>query len=176
MHRPKLIKRKAYWYLIDDSVALSEGCAAMYDDTIPVFTNFIDEELKLCTIGIVDEQVPLEQLVAIMGSSNPNDGIPMLNMDQIYDKYLTRYVFTTLSDKFGVKYPDEHDSVMDYYETELEAIKAVRDYIEKKFFNILTKDVYDTDYTIGFKEGKQIAYPINGCVNILSVKTIKKSN
>ena len=153
MHRPKLIKRKAYWYLIDDSVALYEGGAAMYQNTIPVFTSFVDNELKLCTIGIIPDQVSFDDLHAIMASSNPNDGTPMINMDQVYYKYLTRYVFTTVSGGFGANYPDEHDSVMGYYETEEEAVKIVREYIEKKFFNILSRDEYDADYTITFEKG-----------------------
>ena len=77
MHNPRLIKRQGHWYLIDDTVSLEEGGVAIYDDTKPVFTNFIDEDNNICSIGFRSCQ--LHNLITVMGSTNQNDGTPMLD-------------------------------------------------------------------------------------------------
>lgn len=124
MHNPRLIKRQEHWYLIDDTVPPIEGGVSIYDNSIPVFTNFIDEEDNICSIGIKSCQ--LHNLETVMGSTNPSDGAPMLDKSKFKE--------------LGV------DEEIDYF----------------------------ADYTITFASGKQLAYLINGFVNILRVK--KESN
>ena len=77
MHNPKLIKRQGHWYLIDDTVTPMEGGVSIYDNTTPVFTNFIDEDDNICSIGTRSCQ--LHNLETVMGSTNPSDGTPMLD-------------------------------------------------------------------------------------------------
>jgi hypothetical protein len=81
MHNPKLIKRKNHWYLIDDIVTPQEGGVAIYFNTIPVFTNFIDEEGEICSINntSIVRTTSFSELETVMGSTNPNDGTPMLD-------------------------------------------------------------------------------------------------
>lgn len=81
MHNPKLIKRKNHWYLVDDIVTPQEGGVSIYCNTIPVFTNFIDEEGELCSINntSIVRTTSFSELETVMGSTNPNDGTPMLD-------------------------------------------------------------------------------------------------
>lgn len=86
MHNPKLIKRKNHWYLIDDIVTPQEGGVAIWCDLEPIFTNFIDEDLEICTIPrsavpeyIKSTTISFDHLKTVMGSTNPNDGTPMLD-------------------------------------------------------------------------------------------------
>lgn len=86
MHNPKLIKRKNNWYLIDDIVTPQEGGVAIWCDLEPIFTNFIDEDLEICTIPrsavpayIKSTTISFDHLETVMGSTNPNDGTPMLD-------------------------------------------------------------------------------------------------
>ena len=77
MHNTRLIKRQSHWYLVDDTVSPTEGGVSIYDNTTPVFTNFIDEDDNICSIGIRSCQ--LHNLETVIGSTNPSDGTPMLD-------------------------------------------------------------------------------------------------
>lgn len=86
MHNPKLIKRKNHWYLVDNIVTPTEGGVAIWCDLEPIFTNFIDEDLEICTIPrgsvpayIKSTTISFDLLETVMGSTNPNDGTPMLD-------------------------------------------------------------------------------------------------
>lgn len=81
MHNPKLIKRKNHWYLIDDIVTPTEGGVSIYCNMIPVFTNFIDDVEELCSINnkSIVKTTSFSELETVMGSTNPNDGTPMLD-------------------------------------------------------------------------------------------------
>lgn len=81
MHNPKLIKRKNHWYLVDNMVTPTEGGVSIYCNTIPVFTNFIDDVEELCSINdkSIVRTTSFSELETVMGSTNPNDGTPMLD-------------------------------------------------------------------------------------------------
>jgi hypothetical protein len=44
--------------------------------------------------------------------------------------------FNTISNEFGVEYPDEDDSIMGYYKTNQESLKILREYFTKIKMNI----------------------------------------
>lgn len=80
MNNAELKYRKGHWYLVDGRVTPEEGGISIYDNTIPVFTNFIDEDDNICSIGIKSCQ--LHNLETVMGSTNQNDGTPMLDVSK----------------------------------------------------------------------------------------------
>ena len=128
MHNPRLIKRKDNWYLVDDIVPPTEGGLSIYCNLIPVFTNFIDEDKEICSIPkhyiptYCDSTASFSKLETVMGSTNLNDGTPMLD------------------------------------ESKFEELGVIDD------------SDYFVDYTITFASGSQLAYLINGFVNILRIK------
>lgn len=82
MHNPKLIKRKNHWYLVDDIVTPTEGGVAIWCDIRPIFTSFIDEDNEICSTSETlfgMKTVGFHNLATVMGSTNSNDGTPMLN-------------------------------------------------------------------------------------------------
>jgi hypothetical protein len=82
MHNPKLLKRKNHWYLVDDIVTPIEGGVAIWCNIEPMFTSFIDEEKEICSSSIRvlgETTVGFNNLATVMGSTNPNDGTPMLD-------------------------------------------------------------------------------------------------
>lgn len=82
MHNPKLLKRKNHWYLVDDIVTPIEGGVAIWCNREPMFTSFIDEEKEICSSSIRvlgKTTVGFNNLATVMGSTNPNDGTPMLD-------------------------------------------------------------------------------------------------
>lgn len=127
MHNPKLIKINNYWYLVDDIVTPTEGGVAIWCNLKPIFTSFIDEDKEICSasekcFGYMT--VGFNNLETVMGSTNPNDGTPMLDESKFEELGIT----------------DESD--------------------------------YFVDYTITFASGSQLAYLIDGFVNILRIKKV----
>ena len=108
MEKPliKLIKIRDQWYLTDNSVPPTEGGVAIYDNTTPVYTNFIDEKENVCSIGFKTSQ--LDYLQTVMGSTNPLDGSPMLDKSKFNElgiqawgnsQYLVEYTIRFKGDK-----------------------------------------------------------------------------
>jgi len=85
MNNAKLKYRKGHWYLVDERVTPSEGGVAIWCDLKPVFTNFVDEENELCSISeklFEMTTVFFRVLETVMGSTNSNDGSPMLDVSK----------------------------------------------------------------------------------------------
>ena len=109
MHNPKLIKRKNHWYLVDDIVTPTEGGVAIWCNREPIFTSFIDEDKEICSSSIRllgETTVGFHNLATVMGSTNPNDGTPMLDESKFKelgvideDDYSADYTITFASGK-----------------------------------------------------------------------------
>ena len=170
----KLIKRKDHWYLIDASLERipQEGSSVMYADLIPAFTKFIDHDEKTCFLSEGLGEVSFNEFEVIVASTNPSDATPMLNIEMIENQLLKNFIFNTIDGKTGVNYPDEHDSVLDYFPTEEEAIAALKEWFSFKPFPILVRDMYYAQYTMHVPNDVIEPYILNGFVNILKV-TIK---
>lgn len=175
-HNPKLLKRKKHWYLVDDTVPPTEGGTSIYAGTIPVFTSFVDEGKRNCFIEVANLVVTFDELVTVMGSTNPNDGTPMLSLEMMETKYLSKYVNEKKDENdssyTGIFMAFVPDCILGEFDSEEKAIAEVRAHFKEQVFNILTNDEYLADYTISFEGGPQSAY-INqdGFVNILRVKS-----
>jgi hypothetical protein len=85
MNNAKLKYRKGHWYLVDERVTPSEGGVAIWCDLKPIFTSFIDEENEVCSISeklFGMTTVFFRVLETVMGSTNSNDGSPMLDVSK----------------------------------------------------------------------------------------------
>ena len=85
MNNTELKYRKGHWYLVDGSVTPEEGGVAIWCNLKPIFTSFIDEENKICSIS--DKSFGgtthgFNNLETVMGSTNLNDGTPMLDVSK----------------------------------------------------------------------------------------------
>jgi hypothetical protein len=167
----KLIKRRDNWYLMDAGLERipQEGSSVIYADSIPAFTKFIDYEQKTCYLSEGLGEVSFDEFDIIVASTNPSDGTPMLNTEMIENKLLNNFIFDTINGQIGVNYPDEHDSVLGYFQTEQEALAALREWFSFKPFPILVRDMYYARYTLHVPEEVLEPYIIDGFVNILKV-------
>jgi len=110
MNNAKLKYRKGHWYLVDERVTPEEGGVAIWCGVRPIFTSFIDEENEICSISeklFGMTTVHFRVLETVMGSTNQNDGTPMLDVskfkelgviDEVID-YLVDYTITFANGK-----------------------------------------------------------------------------
>ena len=105
MRTPELKYRKGHWYLVDESVTPSEGGVAIWFDIRPIFTSFIDDERGICSSSercLGSMTVGFNNLETVMGSTNLNDGTPMLDVSKfeelgVIDKRVNYPVDYTIS-------------------------------------------------------------------------------
>jgi len=85
MYHAELKYRKGHWYLVDTRVTPEEGGVAIWCNREPIFTSFIDEDKEICSSSIRllgETTVGFHNLATVMGSTNPNDGTPMLDVSK----------------------------------------------------------------------------------------------
>lgn len=85
MNNTELKYRKGHWYLVDGSVTPEEGGVAIWCDMRPIFTSFIDDERGICSSSercFGSMTVGFNNLETVMGSTNHNDGTPMLDVSK----------------------------------------------------------------------------------------------
>lgn len=110
MYHAELKYRKGHWYLVDGRVTPEEGGVAIWCGVRPIFTSFIDEENDICSIseklfGMTTAHFRV--LETVMGSTNLNDGTPMLDTSKFEElgvtdekvNYLVDYTITFVNGK-----------------------------------------------------------------------------
>ena len=102
MNNTELKHRKGHWYLVDGRVTPEEGGVAIWCDMRPIFTSFIDVEKEICSSSekcFGSMTVGFNNLETVMGSTNLNDGTPMLDVSKFEE--------LGIIDK-GVNYPVDY--------------------------------------------------------------------
>jgi hypothetical protein len=119
----RLLKINKNWYLLDMNVEPTEGSVVIFEELVVAYATFVNVEKQLCVINNGNNllNVTFSEVESVIASTNSNDSKPMLNLFDIEKLILETYIFNTISNEFGVEYPDEDDSIMGYYKTNQES-------------------------------------------------------
>jgi hypothetical protein len=144
----RLLKINKNWYLLDMNVEPTEGSVVIFEELVVAYATFVNVEKQLCVINNGNNllNVTFSEVESVIASTNSNDSKPMLNLFDIEKLILETYIFNTISNEFGVEYPDEDDSIMGYYKTNQESLKILREYFTKIKMNIFRYDEYACEY------------------------------